>query len=221
MTTARRPNLLVVRASDASVHERWLAGDRNFDIMVSYSGSHEGRFAQGIEYYHAMKGPQWPSVHALFTHYMNLFGDYERIGIAYDDVDANARIWSTLFHIGDWYGLDVVHPSVGGHAATALTSPQEGSILRYTSVVDSLAPIFSRRALARVLPTFGEGIPEGELAPRWSALLPWPEYRSAIVDTVHVSRTVAAWGSAPRITPESREYGRLRLVHEDHQETRL
>src|SRR5579862_18738 len=129
--TGPAPNLLVVRASDASVHDRWLVGDRNFDVMVSYSGSQEGRFSQNIEYYHAMKGPQWPSVHALFTHYMNLFGDYARIGIVLDDIDANARIWSTLFHLCEWYGLDAVHPSVVGHAATAVTGPQEGSILRY------------------------------------------------------------------------------------------
>jgi hypothetical protein len=168
-----------------------------------------------------MKGPHWLSCHALFTSYMKLLGDYERIAIVYDDIDATSRIWNTLFHMGDWYGLDLVHPSVAGHAATEVTAPQEGSILRYMSVVDCLAPIFTRRTLERLLPTFAEDLPESERAFRWSKLLPWPEYRSAIVDTVHVSRTVAAWGTPPRGAPKSHEHGRLRLVHEDHQETRV
>ena len=219
---ARRPNLIVVRATDASVHERWLgSGARNFDLMVSYSGDHAGRYNQGVEYYNAMKGPQSSACHALFTQYMKLVGDYERVAIVCDDIDANARIWDTLFHCCDWYGLDLAHPAVVGHASTDITTPRDGCILRYMDALDSLAPIFARRALERVLPTFVESIPEGELPAAWSRLLPWPEYRSAIVDTVKVTRTIAAWGSPARPTLKAREHARLRLVHEEPQgETR-
>jgi hypothetical protein len=212
---ARRAQLIIVRASDASVHERWLVGERKFDIMVSYSGNQAGRFSQGVEYYHAMKGPHWPTCHALFMNYLKLLGDYERIAVVYDDVHASAKDWNTLFRLSDWYGLDIVHPSVAGHAATDLTRSQDGSILRYMSVVDCLAPVFSRRGLDRVLTTFGEGASDGELPLRWAERLPWPDYRSAIADAVTVSRTVAAWGSAPRSAPEFREHARLRMIHEE------
>jgi len=94
---ARHPNLIVVRASDASIHERWLTGvERNFDLMVSYSGDQPGRFGQGVEYYVQMKGPEWPGHHAILSHYMKLIGNYERIAIVRDDIDADAAVWRTF-----------------------------------------------------------------------------------------------------------------------------
>ena len=213
---ARHPNLIVVRASDASIHERWLTGvERNFDLMVSYSGDQPGRFGQGVEYYVQMKGPEWPGHHAILSHYMKLIGNYERIAIVRDDIDADAAVWKALLYCAEWFGIDILHPSVSGTAATDLTRPHPGCILRYVNVVDSLAPIFSRRALERVMGTFSSGLPEGELPLAWSRYLTWPEYRCAIVDTASVTRTRHAWSTPARAAIEIREHARLRIAHEE------
>jgi hypothetical protein len=188
---ARRPNLVIVRAGDASIHERWFAGGpRNFDVMVSYFGDQPGRFSQGVEYYHAQKGPRWPVHHAIFSHHMQMLGDYAHVALICDDVDADARTWNTMFHYCDWYGLDLAQPSIVGHVSWDITRPQPGLLLRYTSFVESMAPFFSRRALARVTPTFGESVSGWGLSFLWSQRLPWPEYRSAVVDAVQVNHTI-------------------------------
>ncbi|HUL94574.1 MAG TPA: hypothetical protein VLT89_01125 [Usitatibacter sp.] len=186
-----RPNLLVVRAGDASLHERWLAGarQRSFDLMVSYYGDVPGRFNHGIEYYHAMKGPRWPAHDALWKHQRALFESYGHVGFACDDVDANADSWNRVFQGCAWYELDLAQPAVDGHVNWEITRRVPGSMLRYTSFVEAMCPVFSRRALQRVAPTFGESISGWGLSFVWSKLLPWPDYRSAIIDAVTVTHT--------------------------------
>lgn len=235
---ARRPNLIIVRAGDASIHERWLSGaPRNFDLMVSYYGDQPGRFGQSAEYYHVMKGPRWPAHHAIFSNYMQLMGSYAHVGLVCDDIDANAAVWNSMFFACDWYGLDLAQPSVVGHVSWDITRPQPGCLLRYTSFVESMAPFFSRRALERVRPTFAESISGWGLSYLWSQRLPWPEYRTAIIDTVQIGHTLPvrrgslrptldALGIDPEqerreimarhgiTTFEIREHARLRIAHE-------
>jgi hypothetical protein len=188
---ARRPNLLIVRAGDTSLHERWLAGaaHRNFDLMVSYYGSTPNRFNERVEFYHAMKGPRWPAHHALCTHHFAMLGQYERVGFACDDLDASADTWNRLFDFCDWYDLDLAQPSVEGYTSWDLTRPQPGCLLRYTSFVEAMAPVFSRRALAKARATFGESTSGWGLSFLWSRLLLYPEYRSAVVDAVSIVHT--------------------------------
>ena len=180
-----------MRAGDTSLHERWLAGaaHRNFDLMVSYYGSTPNRFNERIEFYHAMKGPRWPAHHALCTHYFAMLGQYERVGFACDDLDASADTWNRLFDFCDWYGLDLAQPSVEGYTSWDFTRPQPGCLLRYTSFVEAMAPVFSRRALEKTRATFGESTSGWGLSFLWSQLLPYPEYRSAVVDAVSIVHT--------------------------------
>ena len=186
-----RANLLVVRAGDASLHERWLAGAarRNFDLLVSYYGDTPGRFNRGVEYYHAMKGARWPAHDELWKHQRSLFEAYDFVGFACDDVDADADRWNRAFQGCAWYELDLAQPAVEGHYSWEITRPVPGSMLRYTSFVEAMCPIFSRRALALVAHTFGESVSGWGLSFVWSKLLPWPQYRSAILDAVTVTHT--------------------------------
>jgi hypothetical protein len=237
---ARRANLLIVRAGDTSLHERWLAGAarRNFDLLVSYYGSTPNRFNERVEFYHAMKGPRWPAHHALCTHYLAMLGGYERVGFACDDLDASADTWNRLFDYCAWYELDLAQPSVLGHTSWDITKPQPGCLLRYTSFVEAMAPVFSRRALEAARATFGESISGWGLSFLWGRLLPYPEYKTAIVDAVSVVHpspirhgTLRPTLDALGINPEKErdeviarhgikafwlgEYARLRVSHGD------
>jgi hypothetical protein len=182
---ARRRDLLVVRAGGSALHERWLLDPaRNFDVLAAQS--------------------------QVDTGYLKLVGDYESIGLARGDLAVDAKWWNTLFHVCGWFGLDLGHPSFRQHSWEALRT-QSGCLLRYTTLVDTVAPVFSRRAFDRVRSTFAAGIPEAELPLRWSDLLPWPSYRCGVVDTVPIEGTRQL--PAPRV--EIREHARLRLVHEE------
>jgi hypothetical protein len=184
-----RDYLLIVRAGDASLHPRWMAGDRNFDLMVSYYGRTPNQFNRGCEYYHAMPGPRWPAHDAIAKHHMDLLRRYRRVGFACDDLDATSRTWSSLFSYCDWYEIDLGQPAVEGHVVREITSPQPDSLLRYVSYVEVMAPVLSPRALEKLAPTFSESVSGWGLPFVWSQLLPYPEYKLAIVDAVRIVHT--------------------------------
>lgn len=186
-----RNHLLIVRAGDDSLHPRWLGhGEpRTFDLMVSYYGDTPGRFNEGIEYYHAMKGPRWPAHHAICSHHMPLLRKYRRVGFACDDLDATPVIWNAVFNTCDWYELDLAQPAIDGHVGREITRAQPDCLLRYTSYVEVMCPVLSARALEKVHGTFGESVSGWGLDFVWSSMLPYPEYKLAIIDNLHVVHT--------------------------------
>ena len=184
-----RSNLLIVRAGDQSLHPTWLgaAGEpRNFDLMVSYFGATPGRFRDGADHYHAMVGPRWPAHDAICKESAELLARYDRIGFACDDLEAPLSAWNGLFQACDWYELDLAQPAVEGFVIRDITKPVDGLILRYTSYVEIMCPVFSRRAFERLRGTFSESVSGWGLPQLWSRVLPYPEYRMAVIDAVHI-----------------------------------
>jgi len=233
-----RRNLLIVRAGDASLHPRWLEGPRTFDLMVSYFGDTPRRFNGGIEYYHEMKGPRWPAHHAICTHHIEILRRYARVGFACDDLDATAQAWSQAFHWADWFDIDLAQPAVEGHVTREITWPQAGVLLRYVSYVEVMCPILSPRALEKLRPTFSESVSGWGLPMVWSRMLPYPEYKLAIIDAARVTHTTPVRQGTLRptldalgIDPQKEmhavaarhgidrfwigEHARLRLAHEN------
>lgn len=186
-----RNNLLVVRAGDDSLHPHWLGkGEpRNFDLLVSYFGSTPKRYSKQCEIYHALPGPRWPAHHAIVSENIKFLQQYRRIGFACDDLEATPDTWNRTFDICDWYELDLAQPSVVGHTSWDITQPQPASLLRYTNYVETMCPVFSRRALEKVRDTFSQSVSGWGLDVLWSCLLPYPEYKIAILDNVQVVHT--------------------------------
>ena len=185
-----RSHLLIVRAGDASLHPNWISGgQRNFDVMVSYYGATPGRFNEGIEYYHVMKGPRWPAHHAICSHHLPLLARYKRVGFACDDLDAPTATWNRLFDTCAWYELDLAQPAIDGHLGQEITRAQEGCLLRYTSYVECMCPVFSPRALEMLHPTFSESVSGWGLDYVWASRLPYPEFKMAVIDCIQVVHT--------------------------------
>src|SRR2546421_13104875 len=62
-----RPNLVIVRAGDHSLHPRWFDGkgdDRQWDLMVSYFGDNPVKHRDGDWPRMDIKGPKWPALYA-------------------------------------------------------------------------------------------------------------------------------------------------------------
>ncbi|MEO8485295.1 MAG: hypothetical protein ABI585_03060 [Betaproteobacteria bacterium] len=191
-----RRNLIVVRAGDASLHRRWLNDSRarNFDLWVSYYGESAGRYEGKADHYHAMRGPRWPAHDWLWRNRRDVFERYEHVAFVCDDVDADTRTWAAMFDLAGWFGLDLAQPAVAGYVNHPITQPVPGVLLRYTNFIEVMCPVFSRRALAACGDTFGASVSGWGLDALWCARLPYPDYRTAIVDrlrVVHTSRTQA------------------------------
>lgn len=186
-----RKNLIIVRAGDHSLHPRWMGHPlrRKFDLFVSYYGDTPDKFKDECEYYHVMKGPRWPAHDDICTRHWDLLQSYERIAFVCDDLDAAPTTWAQLFRLTKHYELDVAQPAVLGHTELPITRPKDGVLLRYTNWVEIMSPVFSPRALELVRGTFRESVSGWGLDILWSGLLPYPEYKLAIVDAVRVTHT--------------------------------
>jgi hypothetical protein len=186
-----RRNLIVVRAGDASLHRRWMNDSRarKFDLLVSYYGSLPGRYQNRADHYHEMQGPRWPAHDWLWRNQREIFDRYDRVAFVCDDIDAVTASWNLMFDLCERFDLDLAQPAIGGYASHAITQPVDGSLLRYTNFVEIMCPVFSRRALALCGDTFGQLVSGWGLEFLWAALLPYPQFRIAIVDQVCVDHT--------------------------------
>jgi hypothetical protein len=192
-----RHNLIVVRAGDTSLHRRWMndSSARKFDLLVSYYGavryygSVRGRYENRSDHYHEMPGPRWPAHDWLWRNRREIFDRYDRVAFVCDDVDAVTASWNLMFELCERFDLDLAQPAIDGYVNFAITQPVEGLLMRYTNNVEIMCPVFSRRALALCGDTFGEVVSGWGLEFVWASLLPYPQFKMAIVDQVCVSHT--------------------------------
>jgi hypothetical protein len=192
----RRPNLVLVRAGDTSVHRRWrrdlAARDRNWDLCVSWYGSDEGFAAEdGAEIRVLQNGMrQYEALHALL-HAGSPLWSYDYIALPDDDVMASWRDWNRLFALCREHRLDLAQPALRpeGHVTHPITACDERYRLRFTSFVESMTPIFSRAALQACVGTFSESTSGFGLDNIWPKLLGDPCDRIAIIDAVSVLHT--------------------------------
>jgi hypothetical protein len=180
-------NLIIVRAGDQSLHPGWMVGrGRHFDIMISYYGAEPGRFRAEADHYRAETGPRWPIHDRIMREEGALLARYDYVAFACDDLRASAVDWHRLFALCRKYRLDLAQPAIEGHVNHEITRRRQDCLLRYTSFVEIMCPVFSRAALQRLGPTFGESVSGWGLDMLWSSLLPYPQFKMAIIDGVAV-----------------------------------
>ncbi len=189
---AKRRNLVIVRAGDASLHEQWLAGDgeRNWDLIVNYFGDDPERFRTADVRRINSKGPKWPALHDLIKKLGEEAFCYERIWLPDDDLSATKDGINSLFDIFEKHGLALAQPALtlDSHLGHIVTLQNRSFDLRFTNFVEIMAPCFSRDFLKQMLPTFNENKTGWGLDFIWpSKIADWT--RIAIVDAVSVRHT--------------------------------
>jgi hypothetical protein len=216
-----RRNLIIVRAGDQSIHAGWIdpGRRRDFDLLVSYYGSTPDRFRASAEHYDAETGPRWPAQARLCREQWAILERYEHVAFVCDDLEVPQATWNDLFRICRRYRLDLAQPAIEGHPTHRITQPQPGCILRYTNFVEIMCPVFGRAALQKLRGTFGESISGWGLDFLWGSLLPYPQFRMAIIDSIPIRHTRPKGGAALRpalavlgVEPRE-ELERVRAVH--------
>ncbi len=193
----RRPNLVVLRAGPESLHRQWPRdlpeAYRSWDLCLSAYGPAEAAIQDEAEYRtHQPDQRKFQALHDLFFDGSPLW-DYERIWFPDDDLMLRWSDINQLFHIARKFSLDLAQPSllpvVGCHITHGITMQHSGSILRYTSFVEIMCPLFSMRALRLCLGSFRDSVSGFGLDHLWPALLGGPRSRIAIIDATGVIHT--------------------------------
>lgn len=193
----RRPNLVVLRAGDASLHPSWpqdlAEDDRNWDLCISAYGQDVAQLHAQADYLtHQPYQRKFPAIHDLFFAGSPLW-QYDRVWFPDDDLMMRWSDINLMFHLARKYGLDLTQPSLlpvpGCFITHGITAQRPASILRFVDFVEIMCPAFSLRALRLCLPTFRDNISGFGLDHLWPSLLGGPRARMAIIDATGVIHT--------------------------------
>ena len=192
-----RPNLVVLRAGEGSLHPNWTKDiddeDRTWDLCISAYGPSPPVALEQAEYVtHQPDQRKFQAVHDLFFEGSPLW-KYQRVWFPDDDLMMGWGDINLMFHLARKYDLDLSQPSLlpveGCYITHGITRQQPGSVLRYVDFVEIMCPVFSSRALAICLGTFRDSISGFGLDHLWPALLGGGRTRIAIIDAMGVIHT--------------------------------
>lgn len=206
--------LVVVRAGPNTLHRAWhpTEGEADFHIAVSYYGDGEYQ-PQRDEFVHYYKGGKWEGIYDLFKQNPNFLTEYSHIWLPDDDLATNAEDISKLFDIAERHGLDVCQPSLtwDSYFSHFITLNNKRFLLRYSNLVEVMAPLLTAETLKSMLPLF-DGLRFGwGLDYIWTRIMDNPFQRSAIVDAVAVSHlraisTGSLYSQTSKSPPEERRH---------------
>ena len=151
--------LIIVRAGDNSLHPNWLkpAGPRLWDLHISYFGKQEDPYPlpNGVSFSREV-GPKFIGLADCLEKHPEFFERYNYIGLADDDLDADANCWNTAFSTLDRLGAVLGQPSLDWRSFywhdVVLRRPQFE--YRVTDFVEMMAPLVKSDFLREIVPTF-------------------------------------------------------------------
>jgi hypothetical protein len=188
----QRKNLVIVRAGDQSLHERWLdGGSRSWDLLVSYYGDDPKRYRRDDVQRIDGKGLKFPALHRLLSEEFTGWRAYDHIWLPDDDLDCRAEDIDRMFALVAALELKLAQPALAwrSYFSYLLTLRHPYFSARFTSFIEVMAPCFSRGFLERCLPTFGENQSGWGLDYLWPRLCPRPAADCAVIDVVQVAHT--------------------------------
>ncbi|OHV77119.1 hypothetical protein [Rhizobium sp. LCM 4573] len=190
-----RPNLVVVRAGERSLHPGWLNRPyeaRTFDLVVSYfsEAAYAGHKVESGVSAVLIKGGKWDGLFNTLTTLPEL-DRYNYVWLPDDDIASDGETIDRMFDLARTYGLAVCQPALTRDSFYShfIFSQCRAFRLRYVNHVEIMVPCLNRALLKRALPYF-EGTMSGfGLDYIWCR---WPEsgpFRAAILDDIAVHHT--------------------------------
>ncbi len=188
-----RPNLVIVRAGNTSLHPGWLAGPgpRNWDLVVNYFGDDPDLYREGDVTRIDSKGPKWPPLKELLEQNPKFIDDYEYVCFPDDDLAMTKDDLNRLFDVCHEHNLELAQPSLT--ASSPVTHPllvnNRLCRLRFTNFVEVMAPCFRTSLLRRAASTFSETQSGWGIDWLWPPLVKNRRTGVAIVDEVIMHHT--------------------------------
>lgn len=210
---AIKPYLIVVRAGDNSLHEKWLTGAPDFDLVVSYYGQKPERFARdGVRVVH-QSGPKWPGLAAFLAQNPSLSDRYRYVWFPDDDLDVDCETINRFFRLVDEKGFGLAQPALLRKSYFSHTITLQGWLCDYrlTNFVEIMAPCFSVDVLRALQWTFTENTSGWGLEWLWMHYAERNGVAMAIVDSTPVfhTRPVGSAGSGGALESPRAEWRRL------------
>jgi hypothetical protein len=185
-------SLVIVRAGDNSLHPSWVENAHpEWDLAVSYFGDDAGKVFDGAAFSHRCKGGKWDGLHAFFKTHPHVLDRYRYFWLPDDDICTDAATITRLFRDVERHELELAQPAltIDSYFATPITLANTLFTLRYTTMVEIMAPVLDRRLMATVAPYFAGTRTGFGLDYFWHRLTSDPNRKVAILDQVTVTHT--------------------------------
>jgi hypothetical protein len=147
--TPRSRYLVYTSAGDRSNVQRWLKGEKNFDLWITHYGDGNSQLRTLADFYNQRRGGKYPNLHHVWLSHRELFSGYDAVFALDDDLEISGSEISHLFRILTRYELLLLQPafSTAGKVSHPLTIAKLGSFGRYTNLVENGVAMFARSAL--------------------------------------------------------------------------
>lgn len=189
-----RRNLVLLRAGDTSIHSHWLNApgqERNWDLIVNYFGDDPDIFRGGDWLRIDSKGPKVPGLYDFIRSHEQLVRQYDYIWLPDEDLHCTCQGINRLFDVCREQRLKLAQPSLthDSYLTFPITLHSPLFRLRFTTVVEMMAPCLSSSALWQLLPTMNDNLSGWGLDFVWPAMLAGQPSSVAIIDEVQIRHT--------------------------------
>jgi hypothetical protein len=156
VSAPKKRYLVFTSAGDRAKLGRWITGDRNFDLWITYYGVKENRFQELADYYNRRRGGKFPNLHYAYRQWPEIFRKYDAVMVMDDDLVIRGSDLSRLFTIRERYDLWLLQPAFSprGKISHRITRVDPRYIMRYTNFVEMGCPLFRTDKLERFLEVY-------------------------------------------------------------------
>jgi hypothetical protein len=183
-----RKNLLFVRGGRASLHRKLysLPSERSWDLLFTSYESLAIEDFEEAEFVASGGISKWCD----FSNFLRAFPDtYKYIWVSDDDIDyGRVESIDACFAIAEHLGLFVCQPSLSARSFSSwkICQHSASTILRFTSFVECMMPIFSRHALTVLKDDIDRAVSGCGLDLIFWHALGRPQDKMAIIDSIQV-----------------------------------
>jgi hypothetical protein len=148
--------LVYTSAGDRSAIDRWLKGEKNFDLWVTHYGEGNAELRKRADFYNQRRGGKFPNLHHVWQVWHDLLCCYDAIFALDDDIQISGSEISHLFRIHTRYGLMLLQPAFSrvGKISHPITICRALSFGRYTNFVENNATMFGQSALEQFMDVY-------------------------------------------------------------------
>ncbi len=192
----RRRNLVVLCANENSLHTGWerdiLESDRSWDLCIAYYGKPETFPPEDFSEFSCLQYKQRKFI-ALknLMHRGSILWNYDYIMFPDDDLQMKWSDLNILFNICRTYQLQLAQPSLDPDGVINYQNSKQKPdfLIRFMTMVEVMAPIFSNQALRSCIHTFDLNQSGHGLDYAWTKLVDGPLTKIAVIDRVAIRHT--------------------------------
>jgi len=184
--------LIICAAGDDSLHTEWFSEEKKYDLFIIYYGNDESiseNFKKNSDFFVEKKGEKFYMVFDIAKEFESVINEYDYIWVPDCDLSIGVNELNEFFDISKKYDLYLSQPCQGGHISHLITMRENGCLLRFTSFVEIIAPLFKREIFYELMFTFNMTYSSAALDFIWPKILGYPKDKIAIIDKIQMIHT--------------------------------